>query len=296
LEDTLQCVESIRRIDYPALKLLVIDNASPDGGGAELARKIPREEFLQLPHNIGYAGGNNAGISMALREGAAYVLIVNPDVRLSADCLRNYVRIFASDGSIGALNSIQLGGDERTIDRAFLQGILAPAGYPSPVFHEENYPEIIEARTLFGAALMISADTLRRVGGFDPLYFAYGEEVDLCQRMMFHGFRLILTRHSPVIHLRTNYTRPLSDFVLFLKLKGYYLVWLKNPYQPLHRSARKVVRTLWAAYRGRAQDEYPFNTHSIRRALVGQAAWWFVLHAYQVWRHRRSEMAGRAHI
>ena len=134
------------------------------------------------------------------------------------------------------------------------------------------------------------------MGGFDPLYFAYGEETDLCSRIMFHGLRLMVTTRSPVIHLRTNYSKPLSDFILFLKLKGYYLSQLKSPFQPLSISATNLVRTFWTAFLGRANGEYPFNSYPISRAVIKRAAWWFIVHAYRIWLHRRIEMAGRAHV
>lgn len=296
LDDTIGCIESVRRLDYPNFRLLVIDNASPDGSGAELAKKLPGSEFLQLPKNIGYAGGNNEGIRIALGASADYVFIINPDIRLPPDCLRNYLRVFDSNSSIGALNSIQLTPDGNAIDRSFLTGVLGPAGYPTPSIGQNNYPDVFETRTLFGAALIISSRALRKVGGFDPLYFAYGEEIDLCRRIMFHGLRLMVTTRSPVIHLRTNYSKPLSDFILFLKLKGYYLSQLKSPFQPLSTSATNLVRTFWAAFLGRANGEYPFNTYPISRAVIKRAAWWFILHAYRVWLHRRIEMAGRAHV
>ncbi|RFC38041.1 MAG: Glycosyltransferase, GT2 family [Candidatus Nitrotoga sp. LAW] len=296
LNDTIGCIESVRCLDYPNFRLLVIDNASTDGSGIELAKKLPDSEFLQLPINIGYAGGNNEGIRIALDKLADYVFIINPDVRLPPDCLRNYLSVFDSDNSIGALNSIQLTPDGRSIDPSFLSGVLGPAGYPTLCVGQNDYPNLFETKTLFGAALIISSRALRKVGGFDPLYFAYGEEIDLCRRIMFHGLRLMVTTRSPVIHLRTNYSKPLSSFILFLKLKGYYLSQLKSPFQPLSISAPNLVRTFWAAFFGRANGEYPFNSYPISRAVIIRAAWWFILHAYRVWLHRRIEMAGRAHV
>jgi len=296
LEDTLACVAAIRKIDYPRLRLLVIDNASPDRSGPELECHIAQSEFLQLPENRGYAGGNNEGVKVALRADAEYILIVNPDVRLPPDIVTTYLDMFGKDQAIAAINSVQVGADGLTIDRSFLAGVLVPAGYTEEVFHPSRYPSLFEVPTLFGAALMVKTEALRKVGGFDPLYFAYGEDVDLSRRMLYHGFKLVATPRSPVVHLRTQHRNELSARVRFLKLKAHYLVRLKDPNCSFLLAFRGVASELWRAMINPARGLYPSNWHPITRTLIIRAGWWFLIHTYAVWRHRASEKLGRAHI
>src|SRR4030067_2779954 len=132
LDDTLGCVDSVRMSDYSSFRLLVIDNASPDGSGAVLSNRIPSREFMQLPRNTGYAGGNNIGMARALQGGADYIMIANPDVRLSADTISKCVAIMEQQPSIGALNPIQLDGTGLKLDEKFRLGIFVRHGFPEP--------------------------------------------------------------------------------------------------------------------------------------------------------------------
>jgi len=296
LEDTLACVAAIRKIDYDRLQLLVIDNASPDQSGSQLERRLARSEFLQLPQNRGYTGGNNEGVKLALRATADYVLIVNPDVRLPPDTIETYVDIFSKDPRIAAINSIQVEADGLTIDRSFLAGVLIPAGYTDELFLPNRYPSQFEVRALFGAALMVKTEALRKVGGFDPLYFAYGEDVDLSRRMRYHGFTLVATPRSPVVHLRTQHRRELSASVRFLKLKAHHLIRLKDPSGSFIFACGGVASDLWRALLNPRRGLYPSNWHPLTRQIILRASWWFLIHVYAVWRHREREKLGRAHI
>ena len=79
LPDTIECLESLRAVTYPALRLLVVDNGSTDGSEAALRARFPGLELLQTGENLGFAGGNNAGIRRALEGGADHVLLLNND-------------------------------------------------------------------------------------------------------------------------------------------------------------------------------------------------------------------------
>jgi GT2 family glycosyltransferase len=295
-EDTLRCVEAARRIEYGNWRLLVLDNASPDGGGAILAARLGPEEFVQLPKNTGYAGGNNVGMSIALERRAEYVLIINPDVRLPPDAISCYVDILERDHTIGALNSIQVGGDGDMIDEKFRMGILRPLGYDQRRLSEMVIPELLETKLLFGAALMLPVRSIRLVGGFDPLYFAYGEEVDLCRRITFHGLRLVVTASCPVVHLRTAERAENGDFRVFLRVKGYYLSRLKAPTTSMRRELRHVVTDLLQALIGKAPSKFPYTHFHVERKHAVQVLIWLLWHLLLAWRHRAKEKEGRCHV
>lgn len=295
LEDTIDCVTAIRTSSYPNYRILVIDNASPDDSGRQLASKIPPTEFLQLPKNTGYAGGNNTGIRIAMQANAKYIFILNPDVRVAPDTISMCVETAEADPSIGALNPVQVVNDGYTIDHKFRNAVLLPTGRKATVFKAEDYRNPVEVRELLGAALFISAETIKRVGGFDPLYFAYGEETDLCRRIRYHGLRLVVVGEPPIQHLRTKEATAVSDRVLFLRLKGMYLGILKEPRRSFLRSLRLVTGQFLSELTGGRRNEYPFNQYQVTRLHCIRAFGWVLVHLMSIRAHRRLELQGRAH-
>ena len=102
--DTKACVDSLLAQDCPALKILIVDNGSPDGSGPRLHARYPNAEYLQTGRNLGYCGGNNRGIKQAVDTGADYVLVINNDTVLDSACVRELV--CATDGEkIGAVGA-----------------------------------------------------------------------------------------------------------------------------------------------------------------------------------------------
>jgi GT2 family glycosyltransferase len=296
LDDTLACAAAVRASHDANVRLLVVDNGSPDGSGRALARELPGDELLQLPRNTGYTGGNNAGIRVAIERGARPGLVLNPDVRLRPDAVAHYCEVLDAHPEIGALNSIQVAADGETIDPKFSAGVLAPLGYGGPRLADNDFPPLFEARSLFGAALMLPVRTLRRVGGFDPLFFAYGEETDLCRRIRRHGATLAITARAPVVHLRTPRTHPGPEVVAFLVLKGYLLYLAKDPAVPVSRALPGVLRQLAAALLGRPSRRYPFTHQRFTRGQLAHALAWFLRHAREIRAHRRLDRRGGAYL
>lgn len=282
LQDTLDCVAAIRKIRYSNFRLLVIDNDSPDGSGNSLASAIPPHELIRLTRNTGYAGGNNTGFNIALADDAAYAFVVNPDVRLPPECVENYVQIMEADPQIGALNPVQLdaaGNVDAGFSRAILSNAIPYSG------HIET--EAKEASTLFGAALMLPMSTVRSVGGFDPLFFAYGEEEDLCRRIRARGLKLVVTSLSPVTHHRTKEATGASDFVLFLRLKGTYLFNLKNPKLGFRYALKHFLKDFFDDIFGKRKNTYPFNKYPVKTRHVIRSGYWVLRNIDAIHQHRK---------
>ena len=93
-EETLLCVESIhKKIDTDNYKIIIVDNASPNGAGEILKNKFRTDstiEVVLLPNNTGFARGNNVGIEKARKEGATYICCINDDAELISD---NFFRV-----------------------------------------------------------------------------------------------------------------------------------------------------------------------------------------------------------
>ena len=78
--DTIDCLASLRALDYPKFFIAIVDNGSTDNSVAAIGKAFPELEILQTGANLGYAGGNNFGIKHGLEKAADYVLILNNDV------------------------------------------------------------------------------------------------------------------------------------------------------------------------------------------------------------------------
>lgn len=98
------CLEALAATDYPpdALDLLVVDNASQDGSVERLRAAFPGVRVLALRRNLGFAGGNNAGIRAT---NAPYVVLLNNDTAVEPGWLKPLVRAAQSDPSVGGCGS-----------------------------------------------------------------------------------------------------------------------------------------------------------------------------------------------
>src|SRR5512133_2077048 len=91
--ETLECLETLSSIDYPRSQPIVVDNGSTDESLAVLRAAYPDLQIIETGRNLGYAGGNNVGITKALQMGAEYVLILNNDARLERESLSRAIEV-----------------------------------------------------------------------------------------------------------------------------------------------------------------------------------------------------------
>ena len=92
-QDTVECLQSVRRLTYPSCKVIVVDNGSSDGSAAKLKEEFKEVFYIENKENLGFATGNNVGISYALENGADYILLLNNDTVVEPMVLEDMVRI-----------------------------------------------------------------------------------------------------------------------------------------------------------------------------------------------------------
>jgi hypothetical protein len=99
--DTKECLDSIRSLSYSNFEVLVVNNGSTEGSGLTLAREFSDFTILQTGANLGYAGGNNAGMKVAFSKNADIVLILNNDVVVETTDLLNAISLVMRDTKVG---------------------------------------------------------------------------------------------------------------------------------------------------------------------------------------------------
>jgi GT2 family glycosyltransferase len=106
------CLGSLFAMDYPNIEVIYVDNGSADGSVEFVSARFPQAVMLALPENIGYAGGNNAGIRAAKGK---YVVLLNQDTEVHPQFIGEMVRVAESDPRIGMCNPKMLHYHDKTL-------------------------------------------------------------------------------------------------------------------------------------------------------------------------------------
>jgi N-acetylglucosaminyl-diphospho-decaprenol L-rhamnosyltransferase len=177
-------------------ELLLVDNASHDGS-AEVAESH-HATVLQTGQNLGFAGGCSIGVDATE---APLILLLNPDARLHTGCLEA-LRAAAAQHPLWAAWQAAVLIDEHRINSA--GGVVHYLGIGWAGQCEAPSSDLpqgdIEVPFPSGAALMVRRTAWHQLGGFDPDYFMYAEDLDLGLRLWLAGKRVGLVPSARVLH------------------------------------------------------------------------------------------------
>ena len=196
--NTLDCLAALKESSYPHFEVVVVDNGSTDDSVARIRAASPDLTILHTGTNLGFAGGNNAGIRYALKNAADYVWLLNNDTRPAPDALSALIGKAIMDGRIGAVASVCYYADQPDIVQIWAGGrVNLWIGY-SP--NTDKPHEDAWFHWLNGASLLLSTAALRDVGLLDQGFFLYWEDVEIGLRLRKRGWRLAAAAESKVLH------------------------------------------------------------------------------------------------
>ncbi len=175
------CLPSVLATDYPRYHVLLIDNGSQDDSLAFARAHYPQVEIIANECNLGWAAGNNVGLRQALDRGAAYVVLLNNDMRIDPRWLTHAVAVAEADPLVGVVGFDTIGEYHLDADPDLSEFKRRQAAW--------HGLEVAETEHVAGCALFLRAELLRDVGLIDEHFFAYGEEDDLQKRARRAGYR-----------------------------------------------------------------------------------------------------------
>lgn len=234
-KDILACLNDIYSQTYPIQQVIIIDNNSQDRT-LQVIKDMKHLHIIKNEINNGFAGGHNQGIQSTKSD---YVLVLNPDVRLHKDYIKNIVNYMVSDGNIGmATGKLYRNIEKRILDstgisikknrRAFDRG--------SGEIDINQYDSLQDVFGVSGAAAVYRREMIEHVSidkqFFDETFFAYKEDVDVSWRAQLIGWKSAFVPNAIGEHERGWQDEKKRDEIsLFIRKKSYinrYYYLLKN--------------------------------------------------------------------
>ncbi|MBS0629587.1 MAG: glycosyltransferase family 2 protein [Verrucomicrobia bacterium] len=200
--DTLECLASLEKIDYPDYEILLVDNGSTDNSLTQIRSRYPQLPILENGENLGYAEGNNRGLLEGLKRGAELLLLLNNDTIVSPHLLSELAKAAQKHPSAGVFGpKIYFYDDPATIWYAggsvdLKTGRCYHIGWGAP----EGYNEIKETDYICGCALAVRAQVVEKVGLLSPEYFLIWEEIDWCYRIRRAGYKCLYVPKARIWH------------------------------------------------------------------------------------------------
>ena len=202
LED---CLSSLRALNYPSdrREIILVDNGSSDGSVEYVQESYPDVTVLQNENNMGFAAPCNRGAECSRSE---YLAFLNNDTRVDPEWLNELARSIgapkAEAEQVVCVAGRIVSWDGQVMD--YDGGVMNFHGHG----HHLGMGQAVSAAssherpTLFAcaASMLIRRDVFLEVGGFDPDYFAYFEDVDLGWRLWLFGFQVLYCPTAVIFH------------------------------------------------------------------------------------------------
>ena len=213
------------------LELIVVDNDSHDGSVDMVRAEFPQLPLIANPHNKGFGSANNQALPLCHGR---YVLLLNPDTQVLPGALAALVRHMDATPDAAVMGCRLLNADgslQRWTGGAyprlanvvnhyfFVDRVLPPSWRPMPLYLDRDVKTDIDVDWVSGAVMILRAD---RLGGqlFNPHYFMYGEDMELCHRLKTAGGRVVYTPVASIIHYQGESMKQQEASVMLSSLKG----------------------------------------------------------------------------
>ena len=246
-------------------KVFVIENSNDIKIKKRIEQNYPNVECILTGENLGYAKGNNLGISKVTTK---YALVLNPDAKLETDTLNNF---FSFTNKIKEF------------------AIVGPAKQDE--FNEkdssENSENVFETDSIKGFAMFLNLEQFKNIGFFDPNFFIYLEEIDLCKRIKKYNKKIYLDKKIKIQHLGGKSHNSSINFEMELS-RNWHWMWSTFYFNKKHSgyiiSLIKISGKLFSAvlktiyfsiiFNEKKRRIYFHRVSGIINSMIGKSSWY----------------------
>jgi GT2 family glycosyltransferase len=302
-----ECLGSLRVQTCQDFEIILVDNGSQDGSSEFVREQYPEVKLISLRENRGFAGGNNAGISVAAGK---YIALLNNDTKTGPEWIEQLIAVAETTPSAGMWASKILSYDNPgTIDNAGLMiyrdGLARGRGRLET--DKGQYDEQGEVLLPSGCAALYRKAVLDEIGLFDEDFFAYADDVDLGLRFRLAGWGCVYVPAAKVYHKYSSSSSAYSPLKAFLVERN--RIWVLLKYYPAELilvspcfTLMRLVVHAYGAFTGQGASGKFAAQHSVFKAcMILLRAWCSALMAIQRVARARRELSrfrriGRAEL
>ena len=229
LPDTVETIRSVLAIEYNNFRVLLVENSTDHAVIDAIRVQFPDIEILEAGRNLGYAGGNNAGILHAMKKEPDYIFVLNNDVSVEPGVLTTLVHELEINRDCAACQPLVVYSENP--DVIWSAGTEMYLGYPRLYLKNRSRSPEQPGEPPFGlvgCALLFRASALRGVGLFDESLFLMHEETDWCIRAKEMGYGLLVVPAARVRHKVSTTLGSLSAPYLYYVVRNWVLVAKKH--------------------------------------------------------------------
>ncbi len=253
-----ECIASIYdQTKKVSFEIIVVDNASPEGGVQSVSERFPEVKIIKSPVNLGFAGANNSGFKYASGE---YVLFLNPDTRLvgpAVETLIHHARQLPDAGIVGckllngdltvSTTSIQtfptILNQLLSIEWLRLRWLACPLWDLAPLFSSSRGP--LKVEVIPGACMLLKRSVFADAGMFSEDYFMYAEDLDLNYQVRRLGLTNYYVGDAEVIHYggKSSSRQPVNQWATMMQHRAMLRLFTKTHGQMYGRSYQAAMAT-----------------------------------------------------
>ncbi|QQD74353.1 glycosyltransferase [Acidithiobacillus ferrivorans] len=255
--DTLRCLRALTLLRGELARVMVVDNDSEPADLQRLRSGIARwglaVELVETGENLGFGGGCNIGIRLALERGAEFVWLLNNDAVPHPDALQAMLRVMARDGEVAAVGSVIY--DLERPKRVQTWGGGRVWRWAGVARHHRRPVAARRLDYLTAASILLHREALERTGLFDDdTFFMYWEDTDLCFRLRAQGWKLAVAGDAVIWHQRSSslgHANPLKDYYVTASSRQFLRRYAPRPRLAMILGAlgRIARRLLWGKWR-----------------------------------------------
>jgi GT2 family glycosyltransferase len=226
-----QCLPTWRKVTYPDVEVVVVNNGSSDDSAAFVKANFPEVRLLDITPNRGFAGGNNYGVREATGK---YVMLLNNDTTVSPGLLEPVVELMERNPGIGVVqpemrSMIHPDRHDAVASYYTSTGFLYHYGYMQPI-DKSQYRKALFAYTIKGSGMIMRRDDYLELGGLDEDFVCYVEESDLCHRVWLSGKKVVYYPKSLMHHYGGGDMSIMEkgETTIFRSFRNRYVSYIKN--------------------------------------------------------------------